>query len=408
MINKYQLIIVGAGLVGLTAALAACRKGYKVALVGEQLAQFKNDSHAKAAKLRVVALNQASINAYANLNVWPLISANVGIFQNMQVWDQNSTGQLAFSAKETEYEQLGAIVNNLDLAKSVYQQLQDEPLCEFVTANAVKVETDDQSVWLQVSDGKIMQGLLLLAADGRHSALRSMLNIPCWHTDYAQDAIVAEVTTDLPHQQIARQIFTPEGPLAFLPLADTHRCSIVWSLDKSKAQQVMQLSNRAFAKHLTATFDGVLGYVELASERVSFPLKGHYAKSFVHNRCVLVGDAAHTIHPLAGQGANLGLLDVFYLLDSLPDVMSQLGDRELVKIRQQMRGRQAEAIENLAVMQAFKEGFSMTVPPLKMLRSLALNTVAHLKPLQRAFIRRALGPTDTGPSLCQSWPDKRL
>lgn len=405
MINKYQVIIVGAGVVGLTSALAFCQKGFKVALVSQQLDQYAKNSFSEGAKVRVIALNQASINAYQNLDLWPLPDEAVAAYHIMEVWEKNSTAQVIFNAEQVGAQQLGAIVSNLALAKALYAKLKENVLCDFISDDAVKIENQQNTVWLQCGAQTIIQGDLLLAADGVNSPIREMLSIPCRTVDYAQDAIVATIKTSQPHMQTARQVFTPSGPLAFLPLADAYHCSIVWSLDKPLARQMMALPKAQFEAKLAAVMDGVMGFCQLTTERQSFPLNGRYAKSFVSGSCILVGDAAHAIHPLAGQGANLGLMDVFRLLDVIPAHLKQVDPMLLTKIRQCMRKRQADAVENLLAMQFFKDGFSVENGAFKWLRGFALNRVEQLPLLRQKLIQRALGGDENLPKICLNWMD---
>ncbi|KMT63873.1 FAD-dependent monooxygenase [Catenovulum maritimum] len=400
MIDKFDLVIVGAGIVGLTAALAVAKEGHQIAIVAPKLAEEALPEHAQ----RVSAINLASVNAYKNLNVWQglLNSQRLSPYNQMQVWDKNSIGKIGFSAAEQNLSELGYIIENQLVENELIKALAELDNCRFYQTEVEQLDQDIEQALLKLATGELLQTKLLIGADGANSKLRTWLDIPLTFSDYGQTAIVATVQTELPHELTARQVFTPDGPLAFLPLVDSNLCSIVWSQTHQQADQLLALSDSEFNNKLTAAIDGNLGQCQIVNSRMSFPLTMRYAQSFIKDTCVLIGDAAHTIHPLAGQGANLGIIDALAIAEAANQQLSENGQINLVKLKQVMRWRQADAVERIAAMYVFKTGFSNDLLPLKIARAAALNLVDLIGPVKSKFIQAALGNTGRLPELAKT------
>lgn len=402
MIDKFDVMVVGSGMVGLTAALAIAKKGHKVAIIAPNLSvQPLSDK-----PQRVSAINLASANAFKNLGVWQsIVSENRHCsYQGMQVWDKNSVGRIAFSASDEKLDSLGYIIENQLVENALLTQILTLSNITLYQHKAIQLDQDEHQAMLQLENGQLLQAKLLIAADGANSQLRRWLNIPLTFSDYGQTALVATVKTADPHHKIARQVFTPKGPLAFLPLADSNTCSIVWSQTHDTAAKLMslaQISELEFNKKLTAELDGVLGQVELMSAINSFKLTMRYAQSFIQDTCLLIGDAAHTIHPLAGQGANLGILDALAVAQTVSLQLSEQAKINHTELKQVMRWRQADAVERIAAMQLFKTGFSNDITPIKLVRGMAMNMVDNLKPIKSQFVKAALGTSGKLPELAQ-------
>ncbi|WP_143870235.1 FAD-dependent oxidoreductase [Catenovulum sediminis] len=412
MIDKFDLVIVGAGIVGLTCALAVARTGKKIAVVAAELAEKRtaDNDNASLDALRVSAINQASINAFCQLNVWQRLAGEGHTpFSDMLVWDKNSHGKIEFSAENYNADFLGQIVQNSALITALLLELKSYDNCQLYPHNASQLDAkESEPVLLQLDNNRLLQAEFLVAADGAHSNIRKWLDVSLSFSEYGQTAIVANIQTSEKHQNTARQIFTPSGPLAFLPLANPHQSSIVWSLDFDECQQTLALDKNAFEHKLAATFDGVMGTTELISERISFPLVARYSQQFIKNRCLLIGDAAHTIHPLAGQGANLGIMDALAVAECIgehwPTEESLQTDKLAAMMRQTMRWRQLDALERIAAMEIFKRSFGSDFLPLKIARAEVMNILNHMTPVKNQMAKIAMGLSGKLPELAKKMP----
>jgi len=321
----YEVAIVGAGQAG--AALAALLVRHaalpatSIALLAPEAATCSIESQPDAEpELRVVAVSRASQRVLANAGAWErLPAARLCAYERMRVWHASlpadGLGTLTFDAAEIGEPALGVIVENSAVTRACLQSFKD--------AGGVPVETalgdfsvGADAVSLRLADGTSLRSRLIVGADGGDSIVRERLGIGLQRHSYAQRAIVATVATARSHQNTAWQRFLPTGPVALLPLFNDC-CSIVWSADDALAQELLSLSPAQFASRLEAATDGVLGAIELRSERLSFPLQRATAQRLVAPRGALIGDAAHRIHPLAGQGINLGFLDAASLCESI-------------------------------------------------------------------------------------------
>lgn len=342
-----HFIVVGGGMIGLASALGLRRQGHRVTLVE----QGEAPHYGEETELRVSAIAHHSRALLTELGVWQNLPAErLGPYTAMEVWDHDSFGRIAFAANEVNQTDLGAIIENRVLETHLWQAAADAGV-ELLAQTAVqshKVSADE--VWVEAG-GQRIRGDYLLAADGVKSPLRQAAGLPLAFWDYQQQGCVAVIRCSQPHNGCARQVFLPTGPVAWLPLADPHHVSLVWSADTEFAQQLQQLDDSAFIKQLQAVSDQCLGQLELASARAYFPLRMQYAKRWLQQRLILIGDAAHSIHPLAGQGANLGFGDVH---DLLAVTATEFSNAEL---RHWERQRKVAAVQMIATMESFKRGF---------------------------------------------------
>jgi 2-octaprenyl-3-methyl-6-methoxy-1,4-benzoquinol hydroxylase/2-octaprenylphenol hydroxylase len=307
--NELDAIVVGAGAIGGAMALAFARDGFEVALVE---ACEPNAWHVEdEVDLRVVALAPDARELLEGLGVWTSISHNrIGPYRHMRVWDALAPGELAFDAVERGEAALGWIVENRLIRHVLWQAISAEPRVRVLCpAHVADIDNASDAVTVTLDDGTRLRAKLLVAAEGADSSVRAKLGIAFEGRDYGQRAVVAHVATERPHEGTAWQRFQPSGPLAFLPLADG-RSSIVWTLPDDEAARVVALADDAFRAELGCAFDFRLGAITSTTLRASFPLRQRLASNYVVGRCVLAGDSAHTVHPLAGQGMNLGLRDV--------------------------------------------------------------------------------------------------
>ena len=415
--QKFDVLIVGAGMVGLTLALAI-RKSTQlsVALVDNTPVSKPNE----VIGTKVSAINVASKNVFVNLGVWSTIEKNRSqAYQHMHVWDKSGLGKLDFCAQDSQVfppeKQLGWIVENTVIRYALWQKAQQDEGIYFFTDNKLAtVSHGDNEVFATfVSDNTPVPPILaklVVGADGANSWLRAQMNVAMIFKDYDHHAIVATVHCAQGHQNTAWQVFLPTGPLAFLPMqsADDAEanvlCSIVYSTSPEEAARLSDVDAATFSKALTAASDGKLGNITLKSDRVTYPLSMRLAQDFVKERMVLIGDAAHTIHPLAGQGVNLGLLDAAALAQTLTANMSDQNESSAdwfspSQLKAFARWRKAEATEMIAAMAAIKKTFEPQQSPLKLLRGVGMNLLNNVGPAKNQLIGQALGIKPNLPAL---------
>ncbi|GLQ33132.1 UbiH/UbiF/VisC/COQ6 family ubiquinone biosynthesis hydroxylase [Litoribrevibacter albus] len=412
--QKFDVVIVGGGLVGATLALLLCQGqhshggsplsiglieagSFDTALIqlSPEDAQFDP---------RVVALTHASENLFKRIDVWPLVmSLRHCPYQSMSVWDSEGTGNIEFTAEEANVDHLGSIVENRLLVSALRHRIGEEPSIEVLENTAVSQlgpmtedhETQAPVRLLGLDDGRVISGKVVVAADGALSAIRHMAAFNVREWSYNHTAIVTTVQTAQSHGGVARQAFMQEGPLAFLPLPSVngqHYCSIVWSQEPERAEALMALSDEAFCQTITQAIENRLGQVMSVDRRFSIPLKQRHAVQYVKDRIALVGDAAHTIHPLAGQGVNLGLLDVAVLAEELLAAHTnglEIGAEPI--LRRYQRRRMGHNLSMMSVMEGFKQLFSESAPPVRFLRNFGMSMLNQHPLIKRPIIMRAMG-----------------
>lgn len=385
--NESDLLIIGAGSAGLTLALLLSGAGLKITVLEQGPAPTIGPVTLK----RVSALNLASERLLTGLGVWQRLTAKPA-YQAMRVWEADSFASIGFDANTSHLPSLGSLVDNEELRQALYQQLQGCPdvRLEFNTriqsisaGSAQNLVTTEQGVYLS---------RLLVGADGANSLVRRELKMPQRFWDYDHHAVVALIKTSEPHQATARQVFLPTGPLALLPMADPHLVSIVWSTSPERAKTLCEMDAPLFNQQLSAACQSVLGPLEVVSERSSYPLRMRYSTRWVEQNAVLVADAAHTIHPLAGQGMNLGLMDVAALAELiLANVSGGKLTVETRWLRQYERWRKAEAQQMIVLMEAFKRGFMAQNPLAKLVRAVGMRAVDGLPLLKDQLLAAAVG-----------------
>jgi 2-octaprenylphenol hydroxylase len=383
---QFDVIIVGGGVVGLTAALAMAQRHYTVAILdaGELTVDTPRPD------LRVYAINKASESLLTQLDVWPHLDATrLSPYQKMHVWDGVNGAHIDFDARAIATPNLGSILEESLLKYALLKQI---AACSnihlFAHSPVDRVEHGAHAVTIH-SQNRCWQGQLLMVADGANSPMRQHLKVDITSWSYKQQAIVAMVETEKPHQHTAYQVFNPDGPLAFLPLANPHHCSIVWSTETRRAQQLMNLNDPVFNTELTNAFGSKLGQVSMLSSRHHFPLHMRHAKQYSGTRWLLLGDAAHTIHPLAGLGLNVGLADITAWLACLDRNKNTLVSNKVLQGYQ--RERKHAVWQIIVLMEAFKRGFSPSLLPITSLRGLGLRACNELTFIKRLFIQHAAG-----------------
>lgn len=404
---KFDVIIVGAGMVGSALACALGSSGISVAIIEAQ--QLNTDWPDQVDDIhgydpRVSALTVASQNFLQDIGVWAGISQQrISAYSHMHVWDAEGTGSIDFSAEEINQPALGHIIENRITATALLRVIEQHNNLQLISpaklASLALHEADSANSFYRLSldDGRELQAPLVVAADGANSYIRRLAEFEMREWDYGHDAIVATVETEQNHQQTAWQRFLPEGPLAFLPLATRdgdgkHFCSIVWSAIPSYADNLMALDDEAFALALGNAFENKLGAVNVVSRRFSFPLRQRHAVDYIKPGLALVGDAAHTIHPLAGQGVNLGLMDVQALSEELLRAQQrQLSFGSLAVLERYQRRRKAANLSMMAGMEGFKRLFAESSLPVRWARNVGMRWLDKVGVLKHRVMRGAMG-----------------
>ncbi|MEZ3500611.1 FAD-dependent 2-octaprenylphenol hydroxylase [Pantoea sp. KPR_PJ] len=393
--QSFDVVIAGGGMVGLAVACGLQGSGLRIAVL-EKTAEPHFDASA-APSIRVSAINAASERLLQRLDVWSdILSRRASAYHGMEVWDRDSFGAIRFDDEQQGLTHLGHIVENPAIHSALWQRASR---CSDVTlmapAQLQQVAFGENEAFVTLQNGEMLTARLLIAADGANSWLRNKADIPLTFWDYDHHALVANIRTEKPHEAVARQVFHGDGILAFLPMQDPHLCSIVWSLPPQEASRLESMPQALFNQQLAVAFDMRLGLCQLESERKAFPLMARYARNFAAHRLALVGDAAHTIHPLAGQGVNLGFMDAAELTGEIRRLHQQGKDiGQHLYLRRYERSRKHSAALMLASMQGFRELFAGTHPAKKLLRDLGLKLADTLPGVKPAMLRQAMGLHD--------------
>ncbi|QFY88802.1 UbiH/UbiF/VisC/COQ6 family ubiquinone biosynthesis hydroxylase [Magnetovirga frankeli] len=397
--QKFDVAIVGGGMVGAALACALGREGFRLALIEGREPQ----RHWPAAEidLRVSALTRASENLLRNLAAWPTMQRmRVSPYRRMAVWDAGSNAAIRFDCAEIGEDNLGHIVENRVTRLALWQQLETLEGVRLFCPNRV-CGLDRQGRCLSLEKGQRIQAGLIVAADGRDSPLRQMADIEVHGWAYNQHALVATVSPAGDHQHTAWQRFLPTGPLALLPL-DDGRCSIVWSTSPDQAQRLLRLDETEFLRQLTQASQARLGQIIAVGPRAVFPLRLQHALPYVREGLALVGDAAHAIHPLAGQGVNLGFLDAAALTQALLEGRAAgRAPGHLRDLRRYERMRKGDNLAMQLAMDGLKRLFTNRNPLLGLARGLGLRLADGARPINQALMRRALGLEGELPPLSQ-------
>lgn len=400
-VKHYDAVVVGAGAVGCSFALGLAQQGREVLLV-EAAQGVPSFSTQSAYDLRVFAISQASEQWLRYLGVWQNIEhKRVCAYTDMQVWDAGGEGDIHFDCQDIDRNHLGHIIENTVIVNSLQEAAQqhiriDCQWGEQMLEAQFAEEPGEQSQLLLRGLG-LARTDLLVAADGARSQLRELAGIDVTGESYQQQGIVAVVKTQLAHQHTCWQRFTPTGPIAFLPLSDGS-CSIVWSADQLRAEELLGLGDDAFADELAKAVEYRLGDIQVISQRAAFPLGHLHAKEYVRPGLALLGDAAHVIHPLAGQGVNLGLLDAATLLEELGGGKALSA---LAPLRRYERRRRHANQLTASGMTALHHLFKSDSATLKQWRNRGMALAGGIVPVRRQLALRAAGLEGDVPRLLQ-------
>ena len=386
-----DVLIVGAGIAGLSLAIALSKSDCHVVVIdGADRPKSVNEGVAlNDWDLRVSALTPTSIRFLESLGVWQRIpSERTAPYQAMCVWDADGTGRITFNAEDVAASCLGHIVENRQTVQALLECAEACSGVEIRWQSALESLSRTPNGWsIDCAGDQRLSAQLVVAADGARSKVRQLTAQPTRDWDYHQSAIVGTVALSSPHQATCWQAFLSTGPLALLPLPDPSKVALVWSLDAQEHAEVAALSDTAFIEALNQALGPLAPHAEAVGTRVSFPLKQSHAIDYVDDALVLVADAAHSIHPLAGQGINLGLSDVRILAQELlAGCAGGLTVSSPVSLKRYQRQRKSENLAMMAAMEGFKRGFGSPHPAAVILRNIGLNMVER----QHWFMRQAI------------------
>lgn len=388
-----DIIIAGGGLAGATLAALLGKQGvHCIVLEARQTgAIIPADT---VFDPRTLAITLASANILRHAAAWPFLPAErIGQFRRMQVWDASGQGEIEFDCAEICQATLGYIIEQSLLESALQQANAALTDCDLVTgARVTDLSLDEQSVTVVLDEGRRLSARLLVGADGANSCIRQLAGIAWPRHDYRQQAVAGVAETELPHEQIARQRFLASGPLAFLPMAAANRCGFVWSTATGHAEELMAMDEETFNHAITDAFAQRLGRVTHSISRAGFPLQHAQAGCYCRPRLALIGDAAHVMHPLAGQGANMGLLDAAVLAEViLKEIARNRDPGSYPVLRRYERWRRGENYLMLKVLQGLKNLFASRSAAVCYLRNTGLDLTDMLSPVKHSIMRHAMG-----------------
>ena len=392
---KYEAIIVGGGVVGASLSLLLGQAGMKICLLDK--GSPSKIQQTELFKGKTASLNLNSIDFFNKIGIWEKINLSSKEFTNIEVWDSEGSSKIIFNAKDISKNKLGKVAHNNNVLRSLYDLLQELPNVDLVENISVSsINEGHESIEVQTDSGLSLKASLIVGSDGSMSSIRDLSSIPIRTWSYEQTAIVSLLELEIPINETAYQIFTSTGPIAILPVMveGEELASLIWSADKAYADKLLSLDTSDFLKELKLKTESKFGCLKIREEISSFPLHQLHAKEYFSKRTVLVGDAAHTIHPLAGQGLNLGLSDVIDLSERILLLRREgidIADQKM--LRAYSDSREKINLKMTTLMEAFKRGFGSKNPWIKLGRNLAFNLTNETEFLKKKFIKEAAGIT---------------
>lgn len=405
MESRFDIIIAGAGMVGVTLALGLARRGLAIAVIDREPLSTRLDPTFDG---RTTAVSFGAHRLLKRLDAWEGIAPYAEPILDIRVSDANSPFFLDYHYREVGTHPFGWIVENRCIRKALADAAAEyDNIIPITPAEPFALHRTDHAAEITLMDGRVLRAGLVVGADGRRSRIRDMAGIGTFSADYKQTAIVCTIAHEQPHHGLAQERFLPAGPFAVLPMQEDKntkfwRSSLVWTERSADAPLLMRLPEAEFIQEIRERTGDYLGEIRTTGPRFSYPLQVMHAKRYASPRVALAGDAAHGIHPIAGQGVNLGWRDVAVLTELVGEharLGLDIGD--MAMLRHYERWRRADNLTMLAVTDGLNRLFSNHLPPLKLARGLGLWAVGQLPPLKKLFMRDAMGLTGDLPALMQ-------
>lgn len=391
--SQYDITIIGNGMVGATLACAIASNISDLSIAVIDTTAPIDKPSLDSFDLRVSAITRASENIYRNIGAWGLMEdSRISPYRDMHVWDAKGNGVVHFDSADLAEKTLGHIIENRVMLYALQQRLKSfNNITVIAPTKCKKLIENEEQVVLLLDDDMVITTSLLVGADGSRSWVRQQANLMVRGWDYDQAALVTYVKTEKPHQETAWQRFMPSGPLAFLPLQDGYS-SIVWSTSPKNAEELKNMDEAEFKKALCVASDNTLGEILSCSNRAVFPLRFFVVDNYIKSNLALVGDAAHTIHPLAGQGVNMGLADAAALAQTIVDAHQQgraINSKSV--LRRYERWRKADNLAMMVAMDGFKHLFGSELGFVRELRNTGMNLVNNMPIVKNTAIKQAMG-----------------
>ena len=404
--NDYDVLIIGGGLVGASMARALAPLPLSIGLVDDQTLAGRGEP---GFDVRAIALAYGSRRILEGLDLWTDIAAAACPIQHIHISDRGHFGISRLHAEDYGVPALGYVCEADDLGRALARHLPDQAnLTLHLPAQLAAIEMRPEHVQVTLDDGSELHARLVVAADGSNSPVREALDVPTRRWDYGQTAVIATVQPGRPHQHIAYERFTDSGPMALLPLPG-QRCSLVWTVAGEHSEELLQLPDAAFLQRLGERFGTRLGRFERVGRRQAFPLSQVFARDGITTRLALIGNAAHTLHPVAGQGFNLGLRDIAVLAEVIAEGIApnnQTGDDigDLGLLRDYQARRRTDQHRTALFTDGLARVFSNPLAPVALLRNIALAALDLTPPVKRRFARSAMGLAGPQPRLALGLP----
>ena len=389
MSERFDIVVAGAGMVGACAALSLARSGFRIGLVEPVAASTEAVDDTAVYGERVSAISPVSEQVLSRLGVWSeLKQGRLCRYDQMFIWHENGDAIIHFDSFEIARDHLGTIIENQQILRALRLACELQPGIEMFEPDAIEsiIENSQAVVSLKLKSGVTLDADLLLVADGRNSSTRDQAGLRAMHGNYDQIAIIANVETENPHQHTAWQRFLSTGPLAMLPLANGES-SIVWSCDTALANELLAMDDDSFCSALGQAFEYKLGEVKSIGRRLGFPLGWHSCDQWLRDRILLIGDAAHGVHPLAGQGVNLGFSDVDLLTHQIGGLDNPW---HRVRLRRFERQRKSETAIATQLFSGLKWIYGTDSLALNRVRNLGMHAVQANPWCRRALIKQAI------------------
>jgi len=400
--ERADAVIAGAALSGLSVALALAEAGLAVAIVDRT---DPREAVAGDGDIRTTAISLSSRRLLTALGAWDAVADRAEPILDIRVSDADSPIHLHYDHRAVGDEPMGHIIVNNDLKKALLERLATFPGVTIAPPGSIaELAVTPGAATLTLTDGRRISGAVVVGADGRESAVRSLAGLRVTRLPYGQSSIVDTIGHDLPHHGLAHERFMPGGPVALLPLSG-NRSALVWTERNAVAERIARLDDDTFAAALTERFGDSFGTLRPLGPRRVFPLELVVAERFVAERVALVGDAAHAMHPVAGQGFNLGLRDVAALAEVMADaVRLGIDVGSATVLRDYQRRRRFDAASLMASTDGLVRLFSNDIGPVRAVRDLGLGVVERIPPFKRMAIRHAMGTLGTLPRLLRGEP----